>query len=167
MSLADLYYEDRHSNPVDVIETVAALNDWLFEREGDDEITISISGGFAEYHVSFSWMNNLESLHLACAFDLKVKQGRMDEVVRLLALVNEQMMCGHFDLWSKEGIVIYRQSLMLTGGVEPTTRQVEGMFHTALDACERYFQAFQFVVWAGRDAKDALACVLFETEGEA
>lgn len=167
MSLADLYYEDRHSNPVDVIETVAALNDWLFEREGDDEITISISGGFAEYHVSFSWMNNLESLHLACAFDLKVKQGRMDEVVRLLALVNEQMMCGHFDLWSKEGIVIYRQSLMLTGGVEPTARQVEGMFHTALDACERYFQAFQFVVWAGRDAKDALACVLFETEGEA
>lgn len=167
MTLADLHYEDRQSNPVDVIEAVAALNDWMFERTGDDEITISVTGNWAEYHISFSWMDGVESLHLACAFDLKVKETRSSEIVRLLALVNEQMLCGHFDLWSKEGLVIYRQSLLLAGGVEPNSLQVESMLSTALEACERYYQAFQFVLWAGRDAKEALACVMFETEGEA
>lgn len=167
MSLADLHFEERRSNPVDTIETIAALRDWAFERSGDDEITICVSGKWAEYHVSFSWMDNVESLHLACAFDLRVKEGRFGEIVRLLALVNEQMLCGHFDLWRKEGLVIYRQSLVLAGGLEPTTHQVESMLSAALEACERYFQAFQFVMWAGRNAQDALACALFETEGEA
>ena len=36
-----------------------------------------------------------------------------------------------------------------------------------LDACEAYFQAFQFVEWSGMEAKSALDAVLFETEGEA
>ena len=43
MSLIDIEQE-RHSHPVDVIEQIAALNDWTFERAGDDEITISIVG---------------------------------------------------------------------------------------------------------------------------
>jgi hypothetical protein len=37
----------------------------------------------------------------------------------------------------------------------------------ALDACERYFQAFQFVLWAGKSAGEALDAVLFETAGRA
>jgi len=41
------------------------------------------------------------------------------------------------------------------------------LLKVAVDACGRYFQAFQFVIWAGRTAREALASVLFETEGEA
>ena len=41
------------------------------------------------------------------------------------------------------------------------------LLKTAVDACERYFQAFQFVLWAGKTAREALDAVLFETEGEA
>lgn len=167
MSLIDLHFEERQDNPVDVIEVIAALNDWAFERSGDDEITISVTGGWADYHVSFSWMDGAEALHLACAFDMKVQENRKMEIFHLLALVNEQLLCGHFDFWSGEGVVIYRQSLLLAGGVQPTTRQVESLLAAAIEGCERYYQAFQFVQWAGRDAKDALACVLFETEGEA
>ena len=42
MTLIDIE-QDRQSNPVDTIETMAGLNDWTFERDGDDEITISIT----------------------------------------------------------------------------------------------------------------------------
>jgi hypothetical protein len=87
--------------------------------------------------------------------------------LRLLSLINEQMLFGHFDLWEQEGAVMFRQSLLLAGGVEPTSRQVEMLLSSALEACECYFQAFQFVVWSGVSAKDALAGVLFETYGNA
>ena len=166
MSLID-FGQERQSNPVDVIEHIAALNDWAFERAGDDEITISVSGGWCDYHVSFSWMEEREAIHLACAFDLKVPKPRKVEVLRLLSGVNEQLWIGHFDLWDKEGVVMYRQALLLSGGAEPTSAQVERLLVTAIEACERYFQAFQFVVWAGKNAPDALATVLFETVGEA
>jgi hypothetical protein len=166
MSLIDIE-QDRDSNPVDVIEQIASLNDWTFERAGDDEITVSISGSWSDYHVSFSWMEEREAIHLACAFDLKVPDPRKLEVMRLLSAVNEQLWIGHFDLWSDEGVVMYRQALLLSGGAEPNAQQVERLLVTAIEACERYFQAFQFVVWAGRPAAEALEGVLFETAGEA
>ena len=166
MSLIE-YGIERQANPVDVIEHVAALEDWSFERSGADEITISITGRWSDYHVSFSWMEDVEALHLACAFDLKVTAPRRAEVTRLLTAVNEQMWLGHFDLWSQEGVVMYRHALLLAGGVEPTSRQVEGMLSNAIEACDRYYQAFQFVVWAGKTAQEALESALFETAGEA
>ncbi|MCW2305748.1 type III secretion system chaperone family protein [Rhodobium gokarnense] len=166
MSLIDFEIE-RHNNPVDMIEQIASFHDWAFERSGDDEITISISGQWCDYHVSFSWLEDIEALHLACAFDLKVTEQRKIEVMRLLALVNEQLWMGHFDLWNQEGFVMFRQSLLLAGGAEATSQQVEGMLGNALESCERYYQAFQFVVWAGRSANEALDTALFETAGEA
>ncbi|MCX5495172.1 YbjN domain-containing protein [Kaistia dalseonensis] len=167
MSLIEFETEDRQSNPVDMIEHIAAINDWSFERSGDDEITISIGGGWCDYHVSFSWMEDMEAVHLACAFDLKVTEPRKTEVTRLLSLVNEQLWIGHFDLWSKEGVVMYRQTMLLAGGAEPNSAQVEGLLENAVESCERYYQAFQFVVWAGKSAAEALETVMFETVGEA
>ena len=166
MSLIDVQME-RHTNPVDIIEDVAGIRDWVFERSADDEITISSAGSWCDYHISFSWMDDLEALHLACAFDLKVTDPRRTEVARLLALVNEQLWLGHFDLWSKEGVVIFRASLLLSGGAEVTSQQVEDLLSNAIESCDRYYQAFQFVVWAGKSAQEALDMVLFETIGEA
>jgi hypothetical protein len=166
MSLIDLERE-RNANPVDVIEQIAALNDWSFERAGEDEITVSVVGAWAEYQVSFSWMEEREAVHLACAFDLRVPEARKLEVMRLLTAVNEQLWIGHFDLWDREGLVMFRQALLLSGGAEPNDRQVERLLIAAIESCDRYFQAFQFVVWAGKPAGEALQGVIFETAGEA
>ena len=37
----------------------------------------------------------------------------------------------------------------------------------AIHACERYYPAFQFVVWAGKSAPEAMSAAMFDTEGEA
>ncbi|MGQ4273313.1 YbjN domain-containing protein [Terrihabitans sp. B22-R8] len=158
---------ERLENPVDVVEHLAASNDWMFDRATEDEITINVGGGWTDYHVSITWMHDIEALHIACAFDLKVPEPRRAEVQRLLNMVNEQIWIGHFDLWSKEGLVLYRHALLLAGGAEPSDRQIEAMLHTATEACERYFQAFQFVVWAGRTAREAFDAVIFDTAGRA
>lgn len=164
MSLMDI---QRQSNPVDMIEFVAANNDWSFERSGEDEIAMTVEGRWTGYHVSFSWMEEFEALHLACAFDIKVPETRVNEVIRLLSYINGQVLMGHFDLWRQEDVVIFRQSLLLAGGAEPNNQQVEALLSNALDSCEAYYQAFQFVVWSGMEAKAAMDAVLFETVGEA
>ena len=166
MSLMEFEF-GRQSNPVDMIEVVAASNDWAFERSGEDEIAMTVEGRWADYHVSFSWMEDFEALHLACAFVIRIPDARVNEVIRLLSHINGQVLMGHFDLWRQEDVVIFRQSLLLAGGAEPTSQQVEVLLSSALDACESYFQAFQFVVWSGMDAKNAMEVVLFETVGEA
>ncbi|MBW8638780.1 YbjN domain-containing protein [Hoeflea sp. WL0058] len=166
MGLMELVYE-RQSNPVDMIEVVATSNEWSFERSGEDEIAMTIEGRWSDYHISFSWMEDYEALHLACAFDINVPDNRVNEVVKLLFEVNGQVLMGHFDLWQQEHVIIFRQSLLLAGGAEPTNAQVEVLLSSALETCELYFQAFQFVIWSGMDAKAAVDTVMFETVGEA
>jgi len=158
---------DRSEHPLDVVERLASLRDWIFDRAETDEMSVSVPGRWADYHVAFTWIEDVEALHIACAFDLKVPERRRAEVIQLVSLVNEQLWVGHFDLWNTENVVMFRHALLLTGGAEPTHSQCETMLKVSVEACERYFQAFQFVIWAGKTAREALDSVLFETEGEA
>jgi hypothetical protein len=158
---------DRSEHPLDVVERLAAIREWIFDRAETDEMSVSVNGRWADYHIAFSWIEDVEAMHVACAFDLKVPDRRRAEVLQLVSSVNEQLWVGHFDLWSSENVVMFRHSLLLTGGAEPTDGQCEMLLKTAVEACERYFQAFQFVIWAGKSAKEALGTALFETQGEA
>jgi hypothetical protein len=166
MTLVVDFVTERQIDPVDTIEQIAAFNDWSFDRSGENEITISVTGNWTDYHISFTWMDDLEALHLACAFDLKVPDARRREVMDLMARINEQLWIGHFDLWAQEGVVIFRHALPLAG-TETSPRQCETLLDAAVDTCERYFQAYQFVVWAGKTAAEAIESTLFETAGEA
>jgi hypothetical protein len=158
---------DRSEHPLDIVERLASLRHWMFDRAETDEMSIAVEGRWANYNIAFTWIEDVEAIHVACAFDLKVPERRRQEVLQLIARINEQLWVGHFDLWNSENVVMFRQALLLAGGAEPTDGQCETMLRVSVEACERYFQAFQFVLWAGKTANEALDCVLFETEGEA
>ena len=158
---------DRAEHPVDVVERLAAFHEWSFDRGDEDEISISVEGTAATFHVAFTWLPDMEALHVGCAFDLKVPEHRRVAIRSLVALINEHMWIGHFDLWSGEDVVMFRHSLLMTGGADPDGRQCESILKTAVCACDRFFPAFQLVLWAGKPAQEALDCALFETQGQA
>jgi hypothetical protein len=165
MASVDTGYE-RVTNPIDLVEQVAHRHNWAIDRTADDEVTLIVAGSWTDYHVSLNWREDLEALHLACAFDFKVPETRLAEVYRLIAQINEQLWLGHFDLWTQEGLIMFRQGLMLNGALA-TPPQCEALLKAALEACERYYQAFQFVVWAGKESREALVSTMFHTEGQA
>ena len=86
---------------------------------------------------------------------------------RLIGLINEQLLTGHFDLWHRDGSLVFRNGLLLSGGAEANDAQCEALIRFAVETCERYFPAVQFVVWAGRKADDALESTMLDTMGEA
>jgi hypothetical protein len=159
--------ERQRANPLEAIEHMATTNGWSFERPSDDEIAILVRGNWTDYRISFTWMIDIEALHLACAFECKVPEHCRAEVLKLLSMINERMWIGHFDLWFEDGLVMYRHALVLTGGLAASSGQCESLLSTGLDGCERYYPAFQYVVWAGKPARDALDAAMFETSGHA
>lgn len=166
MSLLEGIYDSLNS-PLAVIEDVAATNDWSFERSSEDEITILSQGTWTDYQLAFTWMSEIEALHLACAFDMKIPEPRRVEVQRLVASINEQLWIGHFDIWMQTGTIMYRQALVLPDGLAASSAQCETMLTGAIQACERYYPAMQFVVWAGKSASEAMSAAMFDTDGEA
>jgi hypothetical protein len=41
------------------------------------------------------------------------------------------------------------------------------MVETALLECERFYPAFQYVIWGGKQAPDAIEAAMIDTVGEA
>jgi|SRR5947208_9707929 hypothetical protein len=150
-----------------MVEHLATSHSWSFERACEDELIIVVQGKWAEYQVSFTWMHDIEALHLACAFDLKAPERSNAEIEHLIPIINAQTWVGHFEFCPPDKLVLLRHTLVLTGGVQASDRQCEVLFSAALDACERYHQAFQFVAWADAGAREALEAAMFETAGEA
>ena len=132
------YADEPRINPLDVVERLAAGNDWSFERASDDEITIMVTGKWTDYQVSYTWMGDIEALHLACAFDIRVPERRRAEVAALISLINERLWVGHFDLWTKEGIVMYRHALVLAGGTEASGKQCEALLAGGFGAARQH-----------------------------
>ena len=154
-------------NPLDVVEGVASANAWSFDRVADEEVAVGVRGHWAEYQLSVAWMPQVETFHIACSFETRIPAGRLPEVLKLLNQVNEQLWVGHFHVWPEGGIVMYRHAVLLAGGAAVSPHQCEALLSAAVQACERYYQAFQFVVWAGKPAREAIDMTLFETAGEA
>jgi hypothetical protein len=155
------------NNPIDRVERLAESRQWTIDRTGDDEVLMSITGGWCDLHVSLSWRSDLESLFAAVAFDLKVPEKRRDEVLKLLYLINAQMIHGHFDYYPVDCTIVFRDSLLLAGGAEMNDAQCEAVIRGGIDSCQRYYPAVQFVIWANHSAEEALASALLETHGEA
>ena len=160
-------YLNDTTNPLDLIERLAERRDWFVDRTNDCEVTMVMGGGWNDLYVSLNWRDDLESLLVACTYDMKVPPARKDEVGRLLALINGQLFHGHFDMWEADGSIIYRNTLVLAGGAVANDRQCETLIRLGLEYWERYFPAMQYVCWAGKTAEDALQCSMFETAGEA
>ena len=82
------------ANPLDAVEQMAACHSWPFERAGEDEIALVVDGRCTNYQISFTWMHEIEVLHVACAFDMKVPEMRLSDVLQLIALINDDLWIG-------------------------------------------------------------------------
>lgn len=159
--------QETKANPLDMIEVIASTRDWYFDRSTDDEVNLVVAGAWCDLHLSLNWHGDMEGLHLACTFDLKVPASRREEVSRVLSMINEQLFYGHFDLWRSEGVLLFRHATLLVGGATVNAEQCDGMLAMALENAERYYPVFQFVIWAGKTAEEAMQASMLETQGEA
>lgn len=159
--------ESTSLNPLDVIERIVEVNDWTFDRRNDQEMACQVPGRWCDYSLYFSWNEELEAMHFTCAFDMRVPKEKRREIHELLAFVNEKLWLGHFGVWEDEGLPMFRHALPLRGAQGPSAEQMEDLLDTALVECERFYPAFQYVIWGGKTAADAIAAAMVEPAGEA
>ncbi|CAA7624517.1 conserved hypothetical protein [Candidatus Terasakiella magnetica] len=164
---AAFHDEEIQSNPVDMVEQIVSANDWAFDRRNDEELAAEVPGKWCNYSLYFAWREDMGALHFTCAFDMKVPEAKRGAICDLLAIINEKLWIGHFGLWEDEGVPMFRHTSLLRGGIEVSSEQVEDLVDIAISEAERFYPAFQFVIWGGKSAKDAVASSMLETAGQA
>ena len=163
----DFSSNQARSDPLDVIEHVVSANDWMFDRCSDQEMAVQAPGRWCDYSLYFAWNEEMGAMHFTCAFEMRIAAERRHCVHELLALINERLWLGHFTIWHDEGLPMFRAALPLRGTHGPSIEQMEDLMDAAIGECERFFPAFQYVIWGGRSAADAIAEAMIDVQGEA
>ena len=141
----DVHDDETSANPLDLVEKLAVANDWPFQRQTDDELAAEIAGQWCHYKLWFAWHPELGVMHLSCALDMKVPAKKRTPVYALLAMANEKLWLGHFDLWADEGLPVFRHAVLFREGTGASSELVEDLVDIAVSECERFYPAFQFV----------------------
>ena len=155
------------ANPIDLVEEIVQANEWAHDRASDEEMVVEISGRWCDYRLLFVWQREVSALHFSCGFEMKVPKPRRGAVFELLAVVNERLWLGHFDLSPRDASPFFRQGVLLRGATGACVEQIEDLVDIAVTECERFYPAFQLVVWGGKAAEEALAAAMIDPLGEA
>jgi hypothetical protein len=153
-------------NPIDLVEEIVSANEWAHDRASEEELVVEISGRWCDYRLYFVWQEEICAMHFSCGFDMKVPKGRRAAVYELLALANEKLWLGHFDLSTEDNSPSFRHALLLRGGAG-SAEQIEDLVDIALSECERFYPAFQLVLWGGKRPGEAMAAAMIDPVGEA
>lgn len=155
------------SNPLDVAEQVVAANEWAFDRRSESDLAAEAQGKWCDYGLYFCWSNEISVLHLSVAFDMKAPNKRRKAMHELLAKANERLWIGHFGMDEETNMPVYRHAMLLRGVPMAASESIEDLIDIAITECERFFPAFQFVLWGGKNADEALDAAMLECVGEA
>lgn len=153
--------------PVDMLAQLFEARGWPCEFVTDDEISGEIQGSWATYQLRGIWRAEDRVLQLLCLPDVRVTDNRRQTMFELLALVNEQLWLGHFDIWSNGNVLLYRHGLMLGDDGVLSLAQAQSAVESAVSECDRFYPAFQFALWGDKEPADALASALVDAAGEA
>lgn len=162
----DLFDPGSH-DPLTLVELIATQKRWANERLSETEMMIQVQGAWATYHMYFVWQEKLSALQFCCQFDFRIPNPARSQVHGLLSLINERLWLGHFDLNAEEQTPMFRHNLLMRQADQANAQQIEDVMGIAAAECDRFYPAFQFVIWGHRSPEDAIAAALVHTNGRA
>lgn len=166
MALSESFI-DEDVHPIDIVEQMAAQNDWECDRLGDDQIAMVVEGQWRTYSLTLAWSGYDETLRLICTFEMEPPEDKVADLYALLNLVNDQCWAGAFTYWAEQKLMVYRYGLVLAGGQIAGAEQIDTMIGAAVMSAERYYPALQLLVWGDRTPKEAIDVAIAEAYGRA
>jgi hypothetical protein len=155
------------TNPLDLVEEIVDANGWTFDRATQEDMIVRIEGRWSNYDMFFTWIERARVMHFCCACDMRIPPERRVAVRELLSLANEKLWLGHFGANPTDHLLTFRHTVLLRGVDGASVEQLEDLVDIALTESDRFYPAFQFVVWGGKAPHDAITASMLEPVGEA
>ncbi|MDF1671058.1 MAG: YbjN domain-containing protein [Roseovarius sp.] len=166
MALSEQFYqEDIH--PIDIVEHLAEHHDWDFDRIGDDQIAMAVEGQWRTYSITLAWSAYDETLRMVCTFEMEPPEDKLPALYHILNDVNDQCWAGAFTYWTEQKLMVYRYGLLMSGGQGASPEQIDTLIRAAVLNAERFYPAFQLVVWGDQKPQDAIQVAIAEAYGRA
>ena len=152
--------------PLDMLMALFEARGWPCEVNSE-EICGEIQGSWAKYQLRGIWRNDDRVLQILCLPEVRIAPEKRAAAQELVAMANEQIWLGHFDIWSNGSVLLYRNGTLLGSDGLLGLDQAQSLVEIAVEECDRFYPAFQFVLWGDKDPKEALKAAMVDAVGEA
>ncbi|MCB9965096.1 MAG: YbjN domain-containing protein [Rhodospirillales bacterium] len=168
--LSDLISPSVRANPLDDVEDLMIANDWVYSRQTNEELSLSLSGKLHEYSLSFQWNEIKGLLNISCRINEVISDDKMGEAILIANQLNQSVKMGHFLIDPEQKTLIYRYTLL--SGADDTTADPEylaNLVEMLMCDCEENVSIFKCFLHKDlcQNDKQLLALLIVPAEGQA
>ena len=166
MAQTEMFLEDE-IHPIDIVEHLAEHHEWEFDRIEENQIAMAVQGQWRTYSITLAWSGFDETLRLICSFEMEPPTEKLKDLYETLNVANDRCWTGAFTFWEEQRLMVYRYGLVLAGGQIATAEQIDTMISSSVLAAEKYYPAFQLVIYDNQSPDRAMQVAIAEAYGHA
>ena len=166
MAQTEMFLEDE-IHPIDIVEHLAEHHEWEFDRIEENQIAMAVQGQWRTYSITLAWSGFDETLRIICSFEMEPPIEKLKDLYETLNVANDRCWTGAFTFWEEQKLMVYRYGLVLSGGQIATAEQIDTMISSSVLAAEKYYPAFQLVIYDNQSPDRAMQVAIAEAYGRA
>ena len=166
MAQTEMFLEDE-IHPIDIVEHLAEHHEWEFDRIEENQIAMAVKGQWRTYSITLAWSGFDETLRIICSFEMEPPIEKLKDLYETLNVANDRCWTGAFTFWEEQKLMVYRYGLVLSGGQIATAEQIDTMISSSVLAAEKYYPAFQLVIYDNQSPDRAMQVAIAEAYGHA
>ena len=155
------------THPIDALELISHEESWEFVRDDDNEIIITIDGGWKKYTVTAVWNVSRNLFKTSCTFEMMPPRKKLVKLYETINLVNISDIDGSFTYDSVEQLMNYNTNILLSDELIISNTELRDWLKSSTETAEKFYPAFQKSCWGEVMPKDAMSAAFGEIAGHA
>ena len=160
-----IFLDETH--PIDALELIAHEENWEFVRDEDNEIIITIDGGWKKYTVTASLNVSRKLFKTACTFEMMPPRKKLVKLYETINLVNSSDIDGSFAYDNGEKVMNYNINILFSDELIISNTELRDWIKSSIETTEKFYPTFQKSCWGEVMPKDAMSVAFGKIAGHA
>ena len=160
-----IFLDETH--PIDAVELIAHEEHWEFVRDEDNEIILSIDGGWKKYTVIARWDVTRNLFKTICTFEMIPPRKKLVKLYETINLVNGSNVDGSFTYDSGKQLMNYSTNILFSDELIISNTELKDWINISIETTEKFYPTFQKSCWGGVMPKDAMSAAFGKIVGHA
>ena len=155
------------THPIDALELIAHEENWEFVRDEDNEIIVTIVGGWKKYEVSAEWNVSRNLFKMSCTFEMMPPRKKLVKLYETMNLVNMSDIDGSFTYDSVEQLMNFNTNILFSDELIISNTELRNWVKSSTETAEKFYPTFQKSCWGEVMPKDAMSVAFGKIAGHA
>ena len=155
------------SHPIDALELIAHEENWEFVRDEDNEIIVTIDGGWKKYTVKAMWNVSRNIFKTRCTFEMMPPRKKLVKLYETINLVNISDIDGSFTYDSVEKQMNYNTNILFSDELIVSNEELRNWIQSSTETAEKFYPTFQKSCWGEVMPRDAMSVAFGKIAGHA